>query len=442
MGPKRLAVLALVLAAVLAGASAPKQREIKPGFNLFSRDQDVQLGKEASREVEGQVTVVHNQPQLTSYVADLGAKLAKVSQAPDYPYTFKVVAEKGINAFALPGGPIYVHAETVAQSDNEAQLAGVMAHEISHVALRHSTHQVTKAYGVQIGLALAGAALGSGSLMGQLAQLGLGFGANSLMLKYSRDAEHDADIVGARTMAAAGYDPVEMARFFEKLEGQGGKGPGLQFLSDHPNPGNRVKYVQEEVKLMPRRSYTTGSQNFAQYRGAAAKIPAVERKPAPAAGGPPGGAGNTPAKEFRGKGFRLTHPAHWQAYGSESGMSATIAPPEGLVKTSAGVNVNIGLMVGYFSPDTKDLANGTDEWVQDIQAKNPGLRILRGQRQSISVDGNQGESVVLAGQSEMDTLIAVSRPEGLFYIIYVAPETDYNSLQPVFRQIQASVRFQ
>ena len=434
MRPQRVAFLTLVLAAALAGAA--KQREIKPGFNLFSRDQDVQLGKETSREVESQVTVVQNQPQLSSYVADLGAKLAKVSQASDYPYTFKVVAEKGINAFALPGGPIYVHAETIAQSDNEAQLAGVMAHEISHVALRHSTHQVTKAYGVQIGLALAGSVIGSGSLLGQLTQLGLGFGANSLMLKYSRDAERDADILGARTMAAAGFEPVEMARFFEKLEGQGGRGPGLQFLSDHPNPGNRVKYVQEEVNLMPRRSYTTGSQNFAQYRGTAAKIPAAARKPAA-----PAEAGNAQAKEFRGQGFRLTHPAHWQAYGSESGMSATIAPPEGLVKTSAGVNVNIGLMAGYFSLDTKDLTKATDELVQDLQAKNPGLRVLRGQRQSISVDGSRGESLVLVGQSEMDTLVAVSRPEGLFYIIYIAPEKDYNTLQPVFRQIQSSVRF-
>lgn len=439
MRPKRLTFLALVLLAALAGA--PKQKDIKPGFNLFSRDQDVQLGKEASREIEKQVTLVQNQPQLNGYIAELGAKLAKVSQAPDYPYTFKVVAEKGINAFALPGGPIYVHAETIAQSDNEAQLAGVMAHEISHVALRHSTHQVTKAYGVQIGLALAGSAVGSGSLMGQLTQLGLGLGANSLLLKYSRDAERDADLLGARTMAAAGYEPVEMARFFEKLEGQGGRGPGLQFLSDHPNPGNRVKYVQEEVKLMPRRSYTTGSQNFAQYRSLAAKIPAVERKPAPAASPKPGGAGDGQAKEFRGKGFRLTHPSDWQAYGSESGMSATIAPPDGLVKTSAGVNVNIGLMVGYFSPDTKDLTKGTDELVQDLQAKNPGLRILRGQRQSISVDGSRGESLILVGQGEMDTLVSVGRPEGLFYMIYISPEKDYNNLQPVFQQIQASVRF-
>lgn len=438
MRSKRLAALIPVLAAALF-AAAPKQKEIKPGFNLFSREQDVQLGKEAARDVERQVTLVGNQPQLSSYVADLGAKLAKVSQAPDYPYTFKVVAEKGINAFALPGGPIYVHAETIAAADNEAQLAGVMAHEISHVALRHSTHQVTKAYGVQIGLALAGVAIGSGSLLAQLTQLGLGFGANSLMLKYSRDAEHDADIVGARTMAAAGFEPVEMARFFEKLEGQGGRGPGLQFLSDHPNPGNRVKYVSEEVKLMPRRSYTTGSQNYTQYRNTAAKIPAAERKPGPAAAG----AGNSQGPEFRGKGFRLSHPADWRAYGSQSGMSATIAPPQGLVKdSSGGVNVAVGLMVGYFSPDTNDLSRATDELVQDLQAKNPGLRPLRGQRHAITVDGNRGESVVLAGQSEMDTLVTVGRPAGLFYIIYVSPESDYNSLQPIFRQIQASVRFE
>ena len=143
------------LCALLVGAGLSLQaaREIRPGFNLFSRDQDVQLGREASQQVEKQVHVVRNQPEIESYLSQLGAKLAKVSAAPDYPYGFKVVAEKGINAFALPGGPVYVHSTTIAAAENEAQLAGVLAHEISHVALRHSTNQVSKAYAWQIPLA-------------------------------------------------------------------------------------------------------------------------------------------------------------------------------------------------------------------------------------------------------------------------------------------------
>jgi Zn-dependent protease with chaperone function len=429
MRPQRLVCLALALVTSLAVAQ--RRREIKPGFNLFSREQDVQLGKEFSREIERQVTVVENQPQLSTYIAGLGSRLAKVSQAPDYPYTFKVVAEKGINAFALPGGPIYVHAETVASSDNEAQLAGVMAHEISHVALRHSTQQVTKAYGVQIGLALAGAALGSRSIMAQLAQLGLGFGANSLMLKYSRDAERDADIVGARMMAAAGFDPVEMARFFEKLEGKGGGGRGLQFLSDHPNPGNRVKYVEEEVRAMPRRSYSKGSSGFGEYRSSAAKIPPAERRPAAAA--PAGGQ----TREYRGKGFRLTHPGDWQAFGSDGG-SVTIAPRQGISQN----NVSLGLIAGYFTPRSNDLSGATNELVEDLLSKNPGLQAARGQRRSIVLGGVRGESVVLAGNGELDTLVTAVRQEGLFYLVLISPEKEHNSLQAVFQQIQSSVRFE
>jgi hypothetical protein len=420
------------LALVTSLAVAQKRREIRPGFNLFTREQDVGLGKEFSREIERQVTVVQNQPQLSTYIADLGNRLAKASQSPDYPYTFKVVAEKGINAFALPGGPIYVHAETVAAADNEAQLAGVMAHEISHVALRHSTQQVTKAYGVQIGLALAGAAIGSKGLLAQLAQLGLGFGANSLMLKYSRDAERDADILGARIMASAGFHPVEMARFFEKLEGQGGGGRGLQFLSDHPNPGNRVKYVEEEVHLMPRRSFSKGSSGFAEYRASAAKIRPAERRPAaaaPASGQP---------REFRGRGFRLTHPGDWEAYGSDGGGSVTIAPRRGISQN----NISLGLLAGHFSARSNDLTKATGELVEDLLAKNPGIQAVRGQRWSIVLGGVRGENVVLAGNGELDTLVTAVRPEGLFYLLLISPEEEHDSLQPVFQQIQTSVRFE
>ena len=133
----------------------------------------------------------------------------------------------------------------------------MMAHEISHVALRHGTNQASKANLIQLPAMLAGAVVGNGSMLGQLAQLGIGLGANSVLLKYSRDAETHADMLGARMMAKAGYNPIEMARFFEKLEAQGGSS-GPQFLSSHPNPGNRMRAIQEEIQYMPRANYTNG----------------------------------------------------------------------------------------------------------------------------------------------------------------------------------------
>ncbi len=261
----------LALSAILLLSTAQAARQLKPGFNLFSKSQDVELGRDAVRQVEHQVRVAHD-PELTAYVSSLGRRLATYSPAPEYPYTFKVVADKRINAFALPGGPVYINSGTIAAAENEAQLAGVIAHEIAHVALRHSTNQASKAMAWQIPLSVAGGALGGGSLAGELARLGIGFGVNSAFLKYSRDAERDADIAGARMMARAGYDPMEMARFFENLRHKGGE--GTQFFSDHPSPGNRIRYVQEETRQLPRHGYTTGSAHFRHFRDRARQIQA------------------------------------------------------------------------------------------------------------------------------------------------------------------------
>jgi len=259
-------LLAICLVAV-AGAQKPK---LKPGFNLFSRQQDIQLGREAAAEISRQLTVVQN-PELAAYLVNLGRKLATRTEAGDYPYTFALVHDKSINAFALPGGPTFVHTGLILAADNEAELAGVLAHEISHVALRHGTHQVTKALGIQLVAGLLASVVGDQSLWHQLVQAGIGFGAGSVVLKYSRDAEMQADLLGAHIMFGAGYNPVEMARFFEKLQAQGGS-RGPQFLSDHPKPGNRVKYVEEEVRGMSRRAYTLDNAGFLRFREAVARL--------------------------------------------------------------------------------------------------------------------------------------------------------------------------
>ena len=212
-------IVATIAGLVLLVGLGQAAKEIKPGWNLFRPAQDVQLGKEASQEIEQQVEIV-NDERLTKYVAGIGKRLADVAPGEKYPYSFKVVADPSINAFALPGGPMYVHSGLISAADNEAQLAGVLAHEVSHVALRHSTNQASKAYAFQIPIVLATGMLGNKSgLLGALSQIGIGFGLNSLFLKYSRNAEKDADILGARMLAQAGYDPIEMARFFEKLQG-------------------------------------------------------------------------------------------------------------------------------------------------------------------------------------------------------------------------------
>jgi beta-barrel assembly-enhancing protease len=152
---------------------------------------------------------------------------------------------------------------------------------MSHVILRHGTHEASKANMIQIPAALAAAAIGNGSLLGQLANYGLSLGANSFLLKFSRDAESEADALGSHLMAEAGYDPIELARFFHKLQASGGQGSSqlAQFLSDHPNPGNRERAIGAEAATLPRRSYGYETGQFQRVKAAVSRLPAPRKQP-------------------------------------------------------------------------------------------------------------------------------------------------------------------
>ncbi len=457
-GPQKFMPRKLVFTIVLMlGAQGlwAQPKPIQPGFNLFSKDQDVQLGKEAATEVEKEVQVVDN-PRLTEYVNGIGQRLAKVSQDPSYPFTFKVIADPNINAFALPGGPIYINSGTIAAADNEAQLAGVMAHEIAHVVLRHSTNQASKRQIFQLPAALAAGALGnSGGLLGSLANVGIGFGLNSVFMKYSRSAEHDADIVGARMMAAAGYSPVEMAKFFQKLEESGGAS-GPQFLSDHPNPGNRVQYVSEEIQSYQNGNYTTNSRAFAGMKSIAAGIKPVANqavaKPASTNGVQQGttAAAAGVAGRVSGPGFELQPPNGWQVFRDEKDGSATIVPSNGVNRTARG-NTEIvrGILTGYFDAQgSTSLSAATQNFIGDLRKSNSGLRPRPGEQKSFHVDGSpsqsnflEGPSTTIRGANENVWLVTTQRPQGLFYLAMISPADEYGSLYPEFQATLDSIRF-
>ena len=238
---KEFALVALALLHFSCATREPGD-PITPEYNVYSKEQDIELGREAAAEIRKQVDIVQNE-ELQRYVRDLGARLAGQPQAGDYPYEFTLINEDSSNAFALPGGPIFLHSGLLDHADNEGQLVGVLAHEISHVVLRHGTSQASRAQMVQLPAVIAGAVLGQqGSVLAQAGQIGLGLGVNTLIMKYSRSAEKEADAQGAHIMAGAGFNPIEMATFFQKLEAQGGARPPA-LLSSHPGPGNRVRLV-------------------------------------------------------------------------------------------------------------------------------------------------------------------------------------------------------
>src|SRR5262245_6868438 len=199
-----LAMLGLALAIAASAARKPGD-PLKPGFNLFSKQDDVQIGQENAKQVLSQYDVVKSQ-FLQDYVQKMGRKLAAApeAKASGFNFTFTVLNVDQVNAFALPGGPMFIYTGLLKSVDNEAQLAGVMGHEMSHVILRHGTHEATKANGISLLAGGLGAIVGGDSLAGKLAQAGLGLGANSVILKFSRDAETEADALGSHLMAESG----------------------------------------------------------------------------------------------------------------------------------------------------------------------------------------------------------------------------------------------
>lgn len=440
----------VVIAGVLCSLAAAQVKEIKPGWNLFSKEQDIQLGREAAAQVERQMPVIHDQ-QISGYLQTVGRRLASVRQAQGWPFSFTPVADKSINAFALPGGPMFVNTGAIQAADNEAQLAGVMAHEMSHVILRHGTHQATKAQALQIPAAILGGIAGrSGSMLGQLSQLGIGLGFNSVLLKYSRDAERDADLLGAQIMSEAGYNPIEMANFFEKLERQGGSRTA-QFFSDHPNPGNRVKYVQDEARYLPQRDYNADTGRLPQIQAALNNY----RAPNTSNLRPDGAA--APAmrpsgryRELRGNSFTLQYPDNWQVFGDQQANTVTIAPQQGLVQGRGGnTQVGYGVIASYYLPQGNqiDLRRDTDDLIRQLAGSNPTMQMGREGSRRVRVNGQDGlETIVYSsspfqGEREVDTVVTLARPEGLFYLVMIAPETEQRNVQPIFESIVNSVRF-
>lgn len=217
-------------------------------FSLVSVSQEIELGKEAQQQVRAKV------PRLTDstvlpYIQSLGRQLAARAGGPRYPYSFSIANYREINAFALPGGPVWIHRGTIAAARNEAQVAGVLAHEIAHISERHAADQLTKSLVANGLLGLLGAVLGN-DRSARTAQIAAQALAGGYMLKFSRDDEREADRVGARIMRAGGWDPREMIAFMEILRQQQGRDPSSVevFLSSHPGPAERSELLRSELK--------------------------------------------------------------------------------------------------------------------------------------------------------------------------------------------------
>ena len=443
-----LLTLCLALPGTLGARVQPSH-----GFNMFSAQEEVQAGQQASQQAQKQLPVLPDSNAVSKYVQSLGAQLASHAPGEKWPYTFHVINQKEINAFALPGGPVFVNLGTIQAADNEAELAGVMAHEISHVVQRHGTRAASKQMAAQLPLAILGGLMGRGALS-QMTQLGLSFGIGSYFLKNSRQAEKEADLLGADIMYDSGYDPRQMASFFKKIQSEGGaRAP--EFFSDHPDPGNRFEYVSREAQTLPGKRYRADSGEFAHVKDVVAGMKpltaqqiAAQQKAqgAEGAGGAVMPSGNF--KTLEHDAYRISYPENWQVYGDQS-SAVTIAPEEGISQNA----VAYGAIVSIYQPEnvSAGLDANTHELIASLKQSNPDLKLI-GRDEDIRVNGVAGRSADLIGSSpikdtqgnatrEHDWLVTFSRRDGsLLYVVFISPDPEFGKLRPAFEQMLRSMR--
>jgi predicted Zn-dependent protease len=251
---------ASIIATVLIALPLGAETRIEPRRNSFTPAEDVRLGRQAAAQAREQLPML-NDRATENLVERIGARLVAAVPArfrqPAFRYSFDVVNAREINAFALPGGPMFLNRGMLQAARTDDEVAGVMAHELSHVILRHGTLQAAKAQKFQLG-AIAGQVLGSivGGRKGQVIAQGSQIGLGTYFLKYGREYEREADLLGAQIMARAGYDPRQMANMFRTIQQRGG-GQGPEWLSDHPDPGNRYAAINREAATLR----VTGSAN-------------------------------------------------------------------------------------------------------------------------------------------------------------------------------------
>lgn len=430
----------------------------KPGFNLFKPEQDIELGRQSAQQVSREMPLL-NDPNIVGYVQQLGKKLAAKAGGFDFPYEFHVVASKDINAFALPGGFIFVNAGAIAAAKNEGELAGVMAHEIAHVALRHGTNQATKAYIAKAGLSvLSGIVGGESTDLGQVIGAIGGVGANALFLKFGRTAESQADLEGARIMAETGYDPRDMANFFKTLQEQGGQRVP-EFLSDHPDPGNRVQAVNDVLGSLPVSANPIHDTN--EFEQVKAQITnnrvAMRSSSEPARVGPrdPGNnkSGTRPEPpsssfgEFQARdgSFALEYPQNWDALTADE-VNMIFAPKGAYGKLNDSVVVTHGIFVGALQPQGKDIRSANAAFVEEQIKSNPDFRIERGP-ESYDFGGREGFATLVSGPSpvtgviEVDVIYTIAMSDGrLFYFITISPKDEYQGYRQAFEHIINSIK--
>lgn len=487
---KRISVTLLLASVWLTPiALIGQQTRIVMPKNKYKVQEDVKLGNDAARQIEQQFPIIYDR-DAEAYLDRIGESLVAAIPAefrqPAFDYRFEWVNARDLNAFALPGGPMFVNRGMLEAARNEGEVAGVMAHEISHVALRHATAQATKQHSAKNTLGTIGLILGGAVLGGQAgAELGA-LGAAAWMTKYSREYESQADTLGAQIMATAGYDPHDLANVFQTIQQQSGRGGTPQWLSDHPDPGNRYAAINREAQYLNVSSNPIKlTRDFERIKARFRGLPRA-RSMAEIQQGPPAGNGNGNRNRYPSGGDQdpYSNGGNRDPYPSGGGSSASggrytssVQLPSARVRSYTVNNllrVNIpsnwtdvssqdqvefapegaygdkgitrGLIMGVYQGRSNDLESASEDYINVLLQENSYLR-QRGSFIETTVAGRTGYTVTASGRSpvtsktEVITLFTTLLRNGsVFYAVTVVPQDESYAYSGAFRNILNSIQ--
>lgn len=461
---KSFAAFSVLWAMLMLPIASFAQTRVDMPKNKYKVQDDVELGRKASLEVEQQFPIL-NDSEATRYVENVGERLVRAIppqyQQNAFDYRFKIVNARDINAFALPGGPMYVNRGMIEAAKTEGEMAGVMAHEISHVALRHATAQQTKINSPLNQILGIGAILGGAIVGGEAgAQLGQIFAAG-YFLRYSRDYERQADMLGAQIMARAGYDPRDLANMFRTIEGQSGGSRAPEWLSSHPDPGSRYEAINREAQLL-RISPSETTQNTRAFQNTQARLKRLPQAPtmaeieknakngrttntqSPTNNGTYSRNVSAPSSRTQryssGNWISLNYPSNWKAMDEQSQVWFA---PEGAYGNNG---ITHGALVGIVNTQNSNLTQATKEYVDGIVKANSYLR-QQSNYQQTTISGRQAFYTTLSGRSpvtgetENATVYTTQLRNGqLLYVVAVAPANQSSSYNNAFRNMINSIR--
>jgi len=474
-------LVVLIAAVLMTAAGAGAQTKIKPGFNLFSAQQDVEIGTASAAEVERQLPLVSDR-EVQAYVNEIGQRLEAQAGGPQFSYQFRVVNASDINAFALPGGFVYINRGILEAARNEGEVAGVVAHEIAHVALRHGTHQATKAYGAQAGLSILGGLLGKqvGKSTADIVNAVGGFGMNALFLKFSRELETQADVRGAQILAMSGYTPADMVSFFHTLE-KVDKSLKTTWLSNHPATPDRIARIEREAQLLHVSAQPT--QRVGELNGIQTRLRSLGTALTMAqigSGQKPGGTGSssstgpastsaavespsTSLRSFtnRAGAYRVSYPANWRVY--EQGTSGVVVAPEGgIVEAGGRTEIVYGAILNNYDPfgnvskrkkspgylGDVSIEDATNDLIAQIKKGDTHLKVVSGSTRTLDLRSGRALTASLSGVNprtrikERVTVVTHQLADDhLIYLLFATPERDANSYSGTLRAMVNSLQF-